>query len=207
SAEDTLRLLATYQGRRIDDGRAEQPGKIPHELRVGEMARLGEIPQTPYYGSIDATPLFLILLARWSAWSGRPGLFHELHDHVEAALGWMAEHGDHDPDGYLDYSGSSKKGHLTNQGWKDSGDAISDRDGSLARPPIALVEVQGYVFLAKTGIAELYERAGDHDRAARLRHEADRLRNQFNRDFWLPEERCFALALQHGARAAVISSN
>jgi glycogen debranching enzyme len=206
-AECTLRIMARYQGRKVDEWRDEQPGKMMHELRVGELAHLNEIPQTPYYGTIDATPLFLILLARHAAWTGELRVFNELRNAVEAALAWIAEYGDQDGDGYIEYQSSSKKG-LINQGWKDSGDAIVNADGSLARPPIALVEVQGYVYLAKTSLAELYERAGDMEAGRRLRREAEALRSRFNRDFWLDDKGYYALALQaQNKPAAVISSN
>ena len=206
-AEETLRLLAGYQSQHLDEWRDAQPGKILHELRVGEMARIGEIPHTPYYGSIDATPLFLVLVARHAAWTGQLTLFHELRGPIEAALEWMAKHGDLNGDGYIEYESTSGKG-LINQGWKDSGDAIVNADGSLATPPIALVEVQGYVYWAKTALADLYQRAGETERAGRLRREAEDLRLRFNRDFWLEEQGYYALALQSDRRpAAVLSSN
>jgi glycogen debranching enzyme len=205
-AEDTIQLLAAYQGRKLDEWREEEPGKILHELRVGEMANLNETPHTPYYGTIDATPLFLILVGRHAAWTGDLALFNELRDNVEAALGWIDNYGDIDADGYVEYVGNAGKG-LINQGWKDSTDAIINSDASLAAPPIALVEVQAYVYQAKMEIAGLYRRAGDHGRADRLEQEARRLREQFNRDYWV-EEGFFALALQDGnRRAAVMSSN
>ncbi len=163
-AEQTLRLLASYQGQKLDPWRDEQPGKILHELRVGEMARLGEIPHTPYYGTIDATALFLILLGRHAAWTGSLVLFNDLRSNIERALEWMSRCGDQNGDGYIEYHSDSKKG-LANQGWKDSGDAIVNVDGSLAAPPISLVEVQGYAYSAKTSLAELYQRAGEPRRA------------------------------------------
>jgi glycogen debranching enzyme len=206
-AAHTLRLLARYQGSKVDAWRDEQPGKVMHELRVGELARTGKIPQTPYYGSIDATPLFLVLLCRHADWTGSLELFHELRENVERALGWMAKYGDPGGDGYLAYEGESKDG-LSNQGWKDSGDAIMNADGSLARPPIALAEVQGYAYLAKVGLADLHRRAGDGGRADQLRKEADELRRRFNRDFWLEDKGTYALALQADRRpAAVVASN
>jgi len=206
-AEQTLRLMAKYQGKKIDHWRDEEPGKIMHELRVGEMAHLNEIPQTPYYGTIDATPLFLVLLARHAAWTGELRLFEELRDHVEAALSWIADNAEKNHDGYLKYQSSSKNG-LNNQGWKDSGDAIVNEDGSLAEPPISLVEVQGYVYLAKVSLADLYERAGESARARELRDQAEALRSRFNRDFWIEERQFYALALQaENRRAAAISSN
>ena len=207
TAAQTLRLLACYQGQKVDDWRDEQPGKILHELRVGELSRLGEIPHTPYYGTIDATPLFLILIGRHAAWTGSLSLFHELKEHIEKALAWIASEESRQEGGYLAYESKSKKG-LINQGWKDSGDAIVNADGSLARPPIALVEVQAYVYLAKTLTADLYRRAGESGRADQLLEEADALRARFNRDFWLEDKGFYALALQAGMKpAAVLTSN
>lgn len=206
-ARHTARLLAHYQGDRVDEWRDEQPGKILHSLRVGEMARLGEIPHTPYYGSVDATPLFLILIGRYAAWTGDLELFESLHDSVELALDWMSTWGDQNHDGYIEYASTSEHG-LINQGWKDSGDAIVDGDGHLVNPPIALVEVQGYAYQARILIADLYERTGEAERAEALRKEAAALRERFNRDFWMEEERFYALALEKGdAQITVISSN
>ncbi len=206
-AAQTLRLLAQYQSRQMDEWRDAQPGKILHELRTGEMAKLGEIPHSPYYGTIDATPLFLILVGRHAAWTGDLKLFDELRDNIELALEWMDKYGDLNGDGFIEYASTSEKG-LINQGWKDSGDAIVNADGSLARPPIALVEVQGYAYQAKREIAALFRRAGDDERATRLEREADELRRKFNRDFWMEEKGVYALALQADRQpVAVVSSN
>jgi len=206
-AHETLELLARYQAREIDEWRDAQPGKILHELRIGELAHLDEIPHTPYYGSIDATPLFLLLVARHAAWTGSLDLFHKLRENIELALEWIDRHGDLDGDGYVEYE-SMTDGTLINQGWKDSGDAIVNAGGDLAEPPIALVEVQGYVYLAKKEMAALYARNGEDDRAAQLRREARELCDRFDRDFWLEEMGCYALALQAGNRPlAVLSSN
>lgn len=206
-AEQTLRLLARFQGKRVDDWRDEQPGKILHELRVGELARAGEIPHAPYYGTVDATPLFLILLAEHARWTGELRLFRSLESNVERALHWIAHFGDGDGDGYIEYQSSSEYG-LINQGWKDSGNAIIGANARLARPPIALVEVQGYVYAAKLAIAELYSRVGQPERADRLISEAAELRARFNRDFWLDEPGYYALALEADKRPLhVMSSN
>jgi glycogen debranching enzyme len=207
TAADTLRLLARLQGERVDEWRDEQPGKILHEYRDGEMARTGQIPHTPYYGSVDATPLFLILLAEHARWTGTLTLFEELRGHVERALVWIDRYGDADGDGYVEYASRSTNG-LVNQGWKDSGNAIVNAEGRLADPPIALVEVQGYVYRARQAVAELYRRAGDTARADELERAAAALRERFNRDFWLDELGCYVLALQGDKRpCAVASSN
>jgi glycogen debranching enzyme len=206
-AEHTIRLLAKYQGTKDDNWRDEEPGKILHELRRGELANLNEIPQTPYYGSVDSTPLFLILVGEHANWTGDLGLFKEIQPHVERALHWI-DNGGAEPKGkYLSYASKSSKG-LGNQGWKDSGVSIMNADGSLATPPISLVEVQGYVYSAKLLIADLYERNGDQPTAARLRGEAATLKANFNRDFWLDDKQFYAIALQKDGRPAdVISSN
>ena len=206
-AEQTLRLLAKYQGREVNEWRDEQPGKILHELRVGELAHLNEIPQTPYYGSVDSTPLFLILIARHFKWTGDISLFHELREPIQKAFDWISQYGDESGHGYLEYNSKSSHG-LGNQGWKDSGDSIVNADGTLCEPPIALVEVQGYVYLAKTLMADLYEKAGETKIAHGLRAEAEELRRRFERDFWLEDKNIYAIALQAGKHpAAVASSN
>jgi glycogen debranching enzyme len=206
-AADTLRLLAARLGAEADDFRDDQPGKILHELRVGELARLGEIPQTPYYGSIDSTLLFLILLARHAGWAGSLDLFHDLRDNVDRALAWLD--GDADPrrSGYVAYESTTDRG-LANQGWKDSGDAIVTADGRIATPPIALAEVQGYAYAARLEVADLFERAGDAGRASDLRTAAERLRAQFERDFWSDELGAYVLALEaEGRPCGVLASN
>ena len=206
-AAETLRLLAGRQGTKVDEWRDEQPGKILHELRIGEFARLDEIPHTPYYGSIDSTPLFLIVLARHAAWTGSLDLFRELRDSVDRALDWIDRFGDPTGDGYVAYASTAKKG-LVNQGWKDSGDGIVTADGEIAESPIALAEVQGYVYAAKREIAPLYEHDGNAERAERLRSEAEELRARFERDFWSDELGCYILARQAGGKpCAVVTSN
>ena len=207
TAAATLRLLADYQGRQVTDWRDEQPGKILHELRVGELARMNRIPHTPYYGTIDATPLFLILMSRYARWTGDLSLFHELRIAVERALHWIDKYGDVAGDGYVSYVGNRNKG-LINQGWKDASDALVTEDGRFAEPPIALVEVQGYVYMAKMEIADLHDRIGEHEHATRLRAEARALRARFNHDFWIEAEGCYAMALEAGRHPCrVMSSN
>jgi len=204
---NTLRVLARHQGTKIDDWRDEQPGKILHELRVDELANLNEIPQTPYYGSVDSTPKFLILLGVYSDWIGNLDLFRELHDSVCSALAWIDRFGDSDGDGFVDYQTRSRTGSR-NQGWKDSGNGIVLEDGQLAEPPIALPEVQGEVFLAWCSMADLFERDADTATAQRLREQAQRLYASFNRDFWLADEGYYAFCRQADARfSKSIASN
>ncbi|HEY7481446.1 MAG TPA: glycogen debranching N-terminal domain-containing protein [Gemmatimonadales bacterium] len=195
----TLRYLATRQGNREDPYTEEQPGKILHELRRGEMARTGEIPHVPYYGTIDATPLWLILLHETWRWTGDSGLVRELLPNADRALQWIARYGDLDGDGFVEYARTSEKG-LVNQGWKDSGDGVPYPDGRLPEPPIALVEAQGYVYDAKIRMAELYQHLGQPDRASVLRQEAKDLRRRIRSAFWSEELGTFALALDRDKR-------
>ncbi len=204
---NTLRVLARHQGTKVNDWRDEQPGKILHELRVDEMAHLDEIPQTPYYGSVDSTPKFLILLGIYSAWTGSLDLFHELRDNARFALAWIDQFGDSNGDGFVDYQTHSKSGGR-NQGWKDSGNGIVMENGRLAEPPIALPEVQGDVYLAWCSMADLFERDGDPATAQSLRHKAERLYTAFNHAFWLPDERYYAFCRQADGRfSRSIASN
>ena len=206
-AARTLILLARYQGRHHNEWRDEEPGKIPHELRVGEMVNLCEVPQSPYYGTVDATPLFLCLLAEYVRWTGDLDLFHKLEGNVERALHWLDEIADHDGDGFVDYLSRSEQG-LANQGWKDSGNAIANADGSAAEPPVALVEVQGYVYRARLDTAWLYRLSGRGEEAERLEKEARALRKRFQNAYWLPDRRFLAVALQKDGRPAeAITSN
>jgi glycogen debranching enzyme len=198
-AWSTLRGLAARQGKQDDEWREEEPGKILHEMRVGELARSGAIPHTPYYGSVDATPLWLSVLHGAYRWTGDLEAVRELWPNVLSALAWIDEHGDLDGDGYVEYRRRSPKG-LENQGWKDSGDAIAHPDGTLAEAPIALVEVQGYVYQAKRNIARLARDLEDPDLADRLEKEADELKERFNRDFWLEDRGFYALALDGSKR-------
>ena len=206
-AADTLRLLARRQGTEYDSWTEEQPGRILHELRIGELARLNMVPQTPYYGTVDATPLFLILLTRHAAWTGSLELFNQLRGNVDAALHWLATDADTDGDGFVDYRGDGGDAGLVNQGWKDSGNAIVMANGELAEPPIALAEVQGYVWLAYRELATLFDHAGDPDRASALRSQAEALRGRFESAFWMEDLGCYAMALGHGKPCAVVSSN
>jgi glycogen debranching enzyme len=198
-ARESLRILASMQGTEMDDWRDEEPGKILHEIRKGELARSGYLPHTPYYGSVDSTPWFLILLAQYFRWTGDVQFVQEMLPVVDAALTWINEYGDLDGDGFVEYKSRSKRG-LRNQGWKDSWDSVVHADGRLAEPPIALVEVQGYVYMAKQRIADVFASIGERDRSVRLREEATLLRKRFNDAFWMEDEQYFAGALDGDKR-------
>ncbi len=193
-AMETLEVLAAYQATEVDDWRDAEPGKILHELRTGEMAGAGELPHTPYYGSIDSTPLWLILLAATFDWTGDEAFVDRLWPNALRALEWIDRYGDRDGDGFVEYERRSERG-LVNQGWKDSGDAIRDRNGRFPTMPIALAEVQGYVFDAKRRMAHLASARGDETLAARLRDEAEAMRVRFEEAFWVEDQRYYAMAL------------
>jgi glycogen debranching enzyme len=206
-ARESLRFLSMFQGDRVDDWRDEEPGKIIHEIRQGEMTRTGEIPHSPYYGTVDATPLFLLLLTEYYKWTGDLSLFTELRDSVESALRWVDEYGDMDGDGFVEYSRRSSMG-LLNQYWKDSGDSILLPGGKLPCPPIATVETQGYVYYAKRRLAEIYRQAGEEERAERLSRDAEKLRKKVEEHFWDDELDFYVLALDGEKRPVrVVSSN
>jgi glycogen debranching enzyme len=204
---DALRVLAKLQAKENDPWRDAEPGKILHELRVGELAGAGIVPHTPYYGTVDATPLFLMRAADYYAWTGDLATLSALRPALDGALRWIDEYGDRDGDGFIEY-GRRSPGGLQNQGWKDSHDSIVHADGSLAEGPIALVEAQGYVYMAKLTIADVYDALGASDVAERLRDQARTLRLAFNDVFWNPEEGTFALALDgRKQQVASVTSN
>ena len=206
-AEGVLRLFARHQGRKTDAETGEEIGKIPHELRVGAMANLGEVPHRPSYLSIDSTPLFLILIGRHAEWTGSTDLFDELRTNIDAAVAWMADRSGADTNGYLTYDRQNEDG-VIHQGWKDSRTGVPRFDGSPSEGPIALSEVQGYAWLARRLMADAYRRADEAAAAEALEAEAERMRKAFNRDFWMEGEGCFALGLETGGRQLdVVSSN
>ena len=200
-ARTTLRVLAARQAQGDDAFRDEEPGKIMHEIRFGEQTVFGERPHSPYYGSADATPLFLVLLDEYHRWSGDDALARELEPNARAALRWIDEFGDHDGDGYVEYERRNVSSGLANQSWKDSWNSMQFHDGTLATTPIAPSEVQGYVYDAKRRAARLAREVwADAELASTLEHEAERLRERFQRDFWLPERGHYALALDRAKR-------
>ena len=194
-----LERLAALQGTVINDWRDEEPGKILHEVRRGEMAGAGMVPHTPYYGSIDSTPLFLIVYGQHLRWTGDVDFARKLLPAAEEALNWIDEFGDLDGDGFVEYKTRSARG-IRNQGWKDSFDSVVHADGRLAEPPIALSEVQGYVYLAKMRMADVYTALGDERKAEWLRASAHELRKRFNEAFWMEDEKYFAGALDADKR-------
>jgi glycogen debranching enzyme len=213
-ARGVLRFLAKRQGSKVDEWTAEQPGKILHEVRAGEMARLHEVPFERYFGSIDSTPLFVVLLAATTQWTGDVALFRELRSHLDRALQWMDEWGDRDGDGFFEYAGpDSRPGEqyrrgLRNQGWKDSPSAVLGEDGTPAAPPVALVEVQAYAYFAWERTSALLRALGEHERADQLAARAASMRERFHRAFFDAERGYYALALDGSKRrVSAIGSN
>ncbi len=203
-AATTLRVLAARQATEDDPFRDAEPGKIMHEIRFGELTRFGERPHSPYYGTADATPLFLVLLDEYHRWTDDAEVVRELEPNARAALAWIDAHEDH-----VRYKRRNEETGLENQCWKDSGDSIRFADGHVAEGPIAVCEIQGYVYDAKVRCARLAREVWDDDEfAARLEREAEDLQKRFNEDFWLPDRRYYALALD-GERRQVdsITSN
>jgi len=205
-AIEALEILAARQANTVDDWRDAEPGKILHELRTGEMARSGELPYSPYYGTADATPLWLVLLGATYDWTGDRGLVDRLWPHALAALRWIDDYGT-GPDGFVTYERRSREGQI-NQGWKDSEDSVRDRTGAAAEPPIALAEVQGYVYDAKLRMAGLADMRGEPELATRLRREAAELGARFESAFWLPDVQFYAMAIgRDGHVADALGSN
>ena len=204
-AAGVLRYLAQEQATAFDPASEAEPGKILHETRGGEMAALGEVPFRRYYGSVDSTPLFVMLAGAYLDRTGDIATLRELWPHIDLALGWMDCRAD--ADGFIRYERSTEDG-LANQGWKDSYDAISHADGTLARGAIALCEVQGYAYAARRAGAAIARRLGDHARAARLETKGERLRQAFEASFWCERLGTYALALDgEGQQCQVRSSN
>ena len=200
-ARTTLIALAARQGERYDDFREEEPGKILHELRFGELTVTGERPHSPYFGTADATPLFLIVLDELERWTGDSELVRKLEPNARKALEWIDRYGDLDGDGYVEYQCRNRESGLENQCWKDSQNSILFADGSKAEPPIAVCEIQGYVYDAKRRCARLAREIwADDGLAKRLEREAQELKQRFHEDFWIEAGGYYALALDGGKR-------
>src|SRR5438105_4799650 len=207
-AATTLRALAAWQGTTEDQFRDEEPGKILHEIRYGEMTAFTERPHSPYFGAADVTPLFIVLLDEQEGWTGGRGLVEELEMEAKAALLWIDDYGDRNGDGYVDYQRHMETG-LENQCWKDSWNSILFADGSNSKLPRATAEIQGYVYDAKlrgARMARLFW--NDAALADRLEREAEDLKRRFNRDYWIEERGHFALAIDgDGRKVDSLTSN
>ncbi len=208
-AATTLRILGERQGTRSDDFRDEDPGRILHEMRFGELTAFEERPHSPYYGCADATPLYVVLLDEYERWTGDTKLVRELEYQARAALRWIDEYADLQGNGYVSYQRRNEETGLENQCWKDSWDSISYRDGTLPGFPRATCELQGYAYDAKVRGARLARQVWrDHAFADRLEEEAAELKRRFNRDFWVADGGYFAVALDtDGRQVDALTSN
>ena len=195
----TLRTLADLQGTELDPSSEEQPGRILHEVRLGATTNLALGGESVYYGTVDATPLFVVVLGELARWGALPDDADHLIEAADRAIEWIERDGDRDGDGFVEYARLNDFG-LVNQGWKDSWDGINFADGTLAEPPIALCEVQGYVYAAYLARAQLASLRGDEGTAATMNAKAAELKARFNERFWMPDQRCFAVALDRDKR-------
>lgn len=193
-ARGALKRLAEYQATERDDWREAQPGKIMHEIRFGELAHFHQAPFTPFYGTADATMLYLIVLSETYRWTGDINLLKEYRDVAVKCLEWIDQSGDLDGDGFQEYKSFSSY-HYNNLGWKDATDAVVYADGRQVHQPKGLCELQGYVYDAKVRMAEVFDALEDQARAQSLRQQAETLKQRFNQTFWMEQEGCFAFGL------------
>ncbi|HEY9788123.1 MAG TPA: amylo-alpha-1,6-glucosidase [Candidatus Obscuribacterales bacterium] len=204
-ARQCIEVLAAYQGQKTDLFRAERPGKILHELRLGELARTGVVPHSPYFGTVDATQLWLMLFGKYIDWTGDLQFAHELWPNVKLSMKWLEE--EESETGFVRYRRESEHG-LENQGWKDSGDSVMHKDGVLAKPPIALCEPQAYLYAARLEVGKVAKLLGHHSYAEKLLEQAETLKERFYKHFWMDNEEYIALALDgDGKQVQVITSN
>ncbi len=194
-AEGTLRYLAALQGKKYDAFSTEAPGKIMHELRFGELSRLGKTPHRPYYGTVDATALFIIVLHELYKHSGRLDLVSELKPNWEAALQWLKNDGDIDGDGFIEFEGAEPGKGLVIQSWKDSADSMSHANGELAQGALAVSEVQAYAYAAYLATADFYQALNEADKAAQWLESAAELKAKFHEAYWLKQLQTYAMAL------------
>lgn len=206
-ARDVLIFLAGIQSKEMNDEKDAEPGKIIHEMRSGEMANTGEVPFKEYYGTIDATPLYLMLAGMYYKQTADLTTIKKIWNNIKAGIEWIDKYGDLDGDGFVEYDNHSEKG-LTNQGWKDSYDSIMYANGDLCEGPIALCEVQGYVYSAKKNISLIAKALNQNDYAEKLHNEAKELREKFNKAFWDESLGAFVLALDGNKKPCkVLASN
>jgi len=198
-AVGTLQTLAAHQGRIADPVSEEEPGRILHEMRFGRAAWLGLGGRHVYYGTVDATPLFVMLLGELHRWGRHHTEVEAMVPHADRALEWIERYGDADGDGFVEYARKNERG-LVNQGWKDSWDGVNFADGRLAEPPVALAEVQGYTFAAYVARARFAEESGDVSTARHWAGKANRIKEAFNEAFWLPDRGWFAVGLDRAKR-------
>ena len=205
-ARGVLEFLSNTQAIEVDPANEAEPGKILHEMRHGEMANLNEIPFARYYGTVDATPLFLMLAGAYYERTGDRALIEQIWPNIQAALDWIDNYGDVDGDGFVEYAAHGDRG-LVQQGWKDSNDSVFHADGTLAEPPIALCEVQGYVYAAKLAASRLSAIRGDTRRSSELEKQAAALQENFEEAFWLKDLNLYAVALDGRKRPCRVRSS
>lgn len=205
-ARGVLAFLSAHQAKELDPENDAEPGKIPHEIRKGEMARTGEVPFAHYYGSVDATPLYILLAGEYLKRTGDINFIDEIWENLRAALKWIKDYGDMDGDGFIEYSRHSKKG-LINQGWKDSYNSVFHASGVLAEPPLALVEVQGYVFGACNHLFKIARYLGDQESVSIASSILSKLKKNFHKSFWSKKLGMYSLALDGNKRPCEVRSS